>query len=219
MSKVLIGSPVRNRAWVLERHLQSLDQQAVHQQFRYILNDSEDQTEHILQEHRIPYSTYDLGKTYGHLRGQYAYAHLAKLRNRLLEEFLLTDCDYLFSVDTDIIVPEDSLEQLMNNDKDICSMLIRNHPQIKAHNALIRGQHVPEFREGLIPVDLTGAVYLIKREVIEAGVRYANHASGEDAPFCEQAKSLGFELFVDTRLRPVHVYAEGVELIAQLAAS
>ncbi|WP_427052015.1 glycosyltransferase family 2 protein [Paenibacillus sp. TC-CSREp1] len=219
MNNVFIGSPVRNRAWVLERHLHSLQQQAIQKQFKYILNDSEDQTEIILQNHHIPYETHNMGKAYGHLRGQYSYAHLAKLRNRLLEEFLKSDCEYLFSVDTDIIIPPHSLQQLIYNDKDICAMLIRNHPQIKAHNALIHGRHVPEFSKGLIPVECTGAVYLIKRQVIEAGVRYANHASGEDAAFCEHAKVLGFNLFVDTRLRPVHVYAEGVELVAQLAAS
>ncbi|MCP1421782.1 hypothetical protein [Paenibacillus xylanexedens] len=219
MKNVFIGSPVRNRAWIMERHLQSLEQQAVQKHYMYILNDSEDQTEHILDCHQIPYLTHNLGRTYGYIRGQYSYHHLALLRNMLLDEFLKSDCDYLFSIDTDIIIPEGSLRQLMDNDKDICAMLIRNHPKLKAHNAMIGGKHISEFKAGLFPVELTGAVYLIKREVIEAGVRYGSHPTGEDAPFCEQARRLGFELFVDTRLRPVHAYAEGVELIAQLAAS
>lgn len=219
MAKIFIGAPVRNRAWIMERHLQSLKQQAVQKHFLYLLNDSEDQTEQLLNDHRIAYITHNLGKTFGHQRGEYSYCNLALLRNMLLDEFLKSDCDYLFSIDTDIIIPEHSLEQLIENDRDICAMLIRNHPKIKAHNALIGGKHIPEFREGIIPVDLTGAVYLIKREVIDAGVRYGSHPIGEDAPFCEQARQLGFELFVDTRLRPVHAYTEGVELIAQLAAS
>ncbi|PQP82109.1 hypothetical protein C0Q44_20880 [Paenibacillus sp. PCH8] len=219
MNHVFVGSPVRNRAWIMDRHLQSIKQQAVQKQYTYILNDSEDQTEDILHEHQIPYMTHNLGRTYGHMRGQYSYHHLALLRNVLLDEFLKSDCDYLFSVDTDIIIPEHSLQQLMDNDKDVCSMLIRNHPKVQAHNAMIGEKHISKFREGLFPVDLTGAVYLIKREVIEAGVRYGSHPTGEDAPFCEQARRLGFELYVDTRLRPVHVYAEGVELIATLAAS
>lgn len=217
MANVFIGAPVRNRAWIMERHLKSLKHQTVNKQFFYILNDSEDQTEQILNDHQIPYLTHNMGKTFGHLRGQYAYPNLALLRNKLLDEFLKSDCDYLFSIDTDIIIPEHSLEQLIENDKDICAMLIRNHPKIKAHNAMIGGKHVPKFSEGVIPVDLTGAVYLIKREVIEAGVRYGSHPIGEDAPFCEQAQQLGYELYVDTRLRPVHAYEEGVELVAKLA--
>lgn len=219
MANVFIGAPVRNRAWIMERHLQSLKQQTVNKHFFYILNDSEDQTEQILNDHQISYMTHNLGKTFGHLRGQYAYHNLALLRNILVDEFLKSDCDYLFSIDTDIIIPEHSLEQLIENDKDICAMLIRNHPRIKAHNAMIGGKHVPEFSEGVIPVDLTGAVYLIKREVIEAGVRYSSHPIGEDAPFCEHAQQLGYELYVDTRLRPVHVYEEGVELVAEMACT
>ncbi|WP_405153084.1 glycosyltransferase family 2 protein [Paenibacillus sp. FSL K6-0108] len=219
MAKVFIGAPVRNRAWIMERHLQSLKQQTVHKQFLYILNDSEDQTEQILNDHQISYLTHNLGKTFGHLRGQYSYHNLALLRNILVMEFLKSDCDYLFSIDTDIIIPEQSLEQLIENDKDICAMLIRNHPRIKAYNAMIGGKHISDFREGVIPVDLTGAVYLIKREVVEAGVRYGSHSIGEDAPFCEQAQQLGYELYVDTRLRPVHAYEKGVELVAELAST
>ncbi|MDK8192517.1 hypothetical protein QP794_20740 [Paenibacillus sp. UMB7766-LJ446] len=219
MANIFIGAPVRNRAWIMERHLQSLKQQKVDKRFFYILNDSEDQTEQILNDHQISYMTHNLGKTYGNLRGQYSYHHLAQLRNILLDEFLKSDCDYLFSIDTDIIIPEQSLERILENEKDICAMLIRNHPRLKAHNAMIGGKHVQKFSEGVIPVDLTGAVYLIKREVIEAGVRYGSHPIGEDAPFCEQAQQLGYGLYVDTRLRPVHAYEEGVELVAELAGT
>ncbi|KGP77942.1 MULTISPECIES: hypothetical protein [unclassified Paenibacillus] len=66
---------------------------------------------------------------------------------------------------------------------------------------------------------MTGAVYLIKREVIEAGVRYGSHPIGEDAPFCEHAQQLVYGLYVDTRHRPVHAYEEGVELVAELAGT
>ena len=62
MKNVFIGSPVRNRAWIMERHLQSLEQQAVQKHYMYILNDSEDQTEHILDCHQIPYLTHNLGE-------------------------------------------------------------------------------------------------------------------------------------------------------------
>lgn len=217
MAKVFIGAPVRNRAWVLGRHLDSLMAQDVDKEFKYILNDSEDETEQILIDQGIPYVTHNLGKKYGHVRGQYSYGNLALLRNILLHEFLQSDCDYLLSIDTDIIIPEGSLQQLIDNDLDVCSMLIQNHPKIKAHNAMIGGRHVPEFKEGIIPVDLTGAVYLIKREVVEAGARYALHPIGEDEPFCEQARRHGYRLFVDTRLRPIHAYAEGAELIAKVA--
>jgi len=217
MAKVFIGAPVRNRAWILGRHLPAVMQQSVDKQFCYIVNDCEDDTVEVLEKHGIPYVTHNLGGEHSHIRGQYSYSNLALLRNILIHEFLKSDCDYLFSIDTDIIIPQGSLQQLISNNMDICSMLIQNHPTMKSHNAMIGGRHIHQFSEGIEPVDLTGAVYLIKRKVVEAGLRYGNHLIGEDAPFCEQASRLGFGIYVDTRLRPVHVYEKGVELIAKVA--
>lgn len=57
---------------------------------------------------------------------------------------------------------------------------------------------------GIFEVDLIGAVYLIPRSVIEAGARYAPHPTGEDAPFCEAARRLGYRLLVDMDVRCEH---------------
>lgn len=218
MEKVFIGAPVRNRGWVLPRHLDSvLAQTDIDKEICYILNDSEDDTEDILRDygatHGVRTVKYDLNATNGHVRGQYSYKGLANLRNRLLDEFLKSDCDYLLSIDTDIIIPKGSIKQLIDNDKDICSMLLRNNPHIMAHNIMNNGVHLKKIPLGVIPVDLTGAVYLIKREVVEAGCRYAFHRQGEDFPFCGTAKKKGFEIYCDTRLRPIHAFEKGVDLI------
>lgn len=215
MAKVFVGAPVRNRGWVLERHLEGVLDQDVDMEFCYILNDSTDDTEEILKGYGFPYITHNLGGNHGHTRGQYSFDSLSKLRNKLLDEFLKSDCDYLFSVDTDIIIPKGSLRQLIEDDKDVVSMLIKNHPTMQAHNVMIDGRHLPLVPEGVIECDLTGAVYLIKREVIEAGVRYAHSIRGEDVPFCESAKKEGYKLYCDTRLRPIHAYKRGVDLIAK----
>lgn len=220
VAKVFIGAPVRNRAWVLPRHLEALlNQDGIEKEFCYVVNDCDDNTQEILEHYGINYVIHNLGKTYGHIRGQYSIRNLAILRNRLIKEFLQSDCDYLFSVDTDVIIPKGSLKRLIDNDKDIVSMVIRNHPSFMAHNIMVNGRHLPLIPEGLIPVDVTGAVYLIKRRVIEAGVRYDYHVQGEDVAFCEKAKKLGFEIYCDTRLKPIHAYAEGVDLIAHVVST
>lgn len=217
MVKVFVGAPVRNRGWVLPRHLDALLQQTeVEKEFCYVVNDCDDNTEDILREYRIPYIIHNLGKTHGHVRGQYSIRNIAILRNILLEQFLKSNCEYLFSVDTDVIIPKGSLQQLIDDDKDIISMLIKNHMHIQAHNIMNDGKHLGKVPEGIIPVDLTGAVYLIKRKVIEAGVRYDYMSKGEDFPFCNKAKSLGFEIYCDTRLRPIHAYKQGVDLVAEV---
>lgn len=217
MKKVLIGAPVRNRGWVLQRHLNALlTQKGFEKEFLYIVNDSVDNTEEILKKNNIPYITYNLNSKRGHKRGQYSYENLAILRNKLLDEFLKTDCDYLFSVDTDVIIPEkDSIKQLIDDNKDIISMLIRNHPKIFAHNVMENGRHLNEIPKGVFPIDLTGAVYLIKRKVIESGVKYGAGRSGEDEIFCKQAREKGFGIYCDSRLKPIHAYDKGVDLIGE----
>jgi hypothetical protein len=37
---------------------------------------------------------------------------------------------------------------------------------------------------------------LIPRQALENGVRYAPHIQGEDIPFCQQAKQMGYKLKV-----------------------
>lgn len=217
--KVFVGAPVRNRAWVLPRHINAIKRQKeVSMKFCYIVNDCEDNTEAVLQNYGIHYVVHNLNSGHGHVRGQYSYESLAALRNVLLDKFLESDCDYLFSCDTDIIIPDGSLKQLIEDDKDIVAMIIRNHPTIMAHNVMVKphpgtaAQHMQHIPRGLFQCHLTGAVYLIKRKVIEAGVRYKPSKVGEDWLFCEDAMSKGFTLWADTRLQAIHAYDQHLDL-------
>src|SRR5690606_8484388 len=97
--------------------------------------------------------------------------------------FLKSDCDYLFSVDTDILVPPNALSHLIARDKDIIGAHIWNTSDKRYPNFMrytdderTKLRHVRNFEPGtMFEVDLTGAVYLIKRKVVEAGARYGYH--------------------------------------------
>jgi glycosyltransferase involved in cell wall biosynthesis len=217
--KVLVGAPVRNRAWILQRHIDAIKAQDIPFETCYVVNDCTDETESILRRNGFRCVRYDLGDvaTADPTRNGYSYANLAELRNRLLDEFLASDCEYLFSVDTDIIIPPGTISRLMQHGVDIVSALIPNSPSMDAYNIMrhIGGgvyQHILDWTDGLMEVDATGAVYLIRRDVIEAGVRYGWHPQGEDLYFCREARRRGFRLWCDTSIRPVHVYGPGIEL-------
>lgn len=215
MSRVFIGSPIRNRGWVIQEHLDSLTKQlGIIPQYCYVLNNCTDNTEAILKKNKIPYINYDIKHpTENWTRGSYSFSDLAELRNALLDEFLKSDCDYLFSIDSDVILDSTvSILDLVLNDKDIVSGLIRNSPTLFAHNILIKGKQPKKLKLGLIPVDTTGAVYLIKREVIESGVRYGYHKYGEDYIFCESADDNNFGIYCDTTIQATHVFSEGIYL-------
>ena len=219
MTKVLIGGPIRDRDWVVQDHLNHLKNMiipdGVETDFLYILNDSIDRTEDILKENQIPYLVHNTHSDSGSVRGRYQFENLAILRNFFLEEFLRTDATHLLSIDSDILVPDFALRELLDDDLDIVSMLISNQSlsieQKRAHNVMYADaggimQHIYDFpMDQIFPVDLTGACYLIKREVIEAGCTYRYNVQGEDIPFCKDAKAKGFSIYCDSRIRPIHM--------------
>ena len=229
MKKVFIGAPVRDRAWILPRfidHIKKMDTAGIEIKSLFVVNDCIDNSEHLLQQSGFNTLKVDElpSKTESSLRGKYSYQHLANLRNILVEEFLKTDCEYFFSIDTDILVPPNGLKKLINNNKDICSMILCNQNgelKKRAHNIMNYDPrrsmyyHIFEWEnDSIIEVDLTGAVYLIHRKVLENGVRYDNNKQGEDVPFCRDARKKGFKVFCDTSIKPIHVMEKGVELIA-----
>jgi hypothetical protein len=116
-------------------------------------------------------------------------------------------------VDSDVIVPPHALHELVAADKPVVAGVIANLPGLSveespAHNFLFRCgdlyRHERTVPEGVFEVDLTGAVVLIRRDVVEAGVRYEGRRSGEDVGFCEQAKAKGFRLWCHGGVRCDH---------------
>jgi hypothetical protein len=229
-TKVLLAAPVRDRAWVLPQfiqHLQAQNLTNVQLDTLFLANNCQDQTVSLLKEAnlRVIEKNHLSTRTAGSLRGQYSFSHLAYLRNLLVQAFLETDNEYFFSVDTDILLPSSGLQTLLAHKKNICSMLLCNQltgePCKRAHNIMKwnethqKFQHLLQWEEGeILEVDLTGAVYLIHRNVLEDGVRYSYHGQGEDAAFCTAAKQKGYHLYCDTSLRPVHMMAPGVAVRA-----
>jgi len=75
--------------------------------------------------------------------------------------------------------------------------------------------NLPEWQKpGLYRVGGTGALFLIKRKVMEAGVDYTpipnlkKAVFGEDRHFCIRAVCHGFEIWGDSHCLPVHLYTE-----------
>lgn len=135
------------------------------------------------------------------------YELYARIRNEWLG--YRKDEDYVFSIDSDIWVPQDSLNRLLANNKDICSILVYNAaPNLEIYNFMYRnGRNIIRGGlegETLKKVDITGAAYLIKKDVLDAGVKYGYHSNGEDVFFCDEAQEHGFDIYCDTSLVAIH---------------
>jgi cellulose synthase/poly-beta-1,6-N-acetylglucosamine synthase-like glycosyltransferase len=224
---VLIGCPVRNRAWILPDYLESLeniDYPSDKLNFCFIVNDSVDDTESILNDFaRRSYSPVQIVKTTatnfnGHKRGAYRFEQLAKLRNMLLEKFYRSDCEYLLSVDSDILIPPDIINRLLSRNCQIISALVCNGHHINdnsIYNVMKKTpagsyQHIKDFsREGIFTVDVTGAAYMIHRSVIaEHKVYYSARFGGEDIGFCEAARARGIPIYCDGTIECQHIMIE-----------
>lgn len=223
--RIAMGCIVRNREWALPSYLsalQELDWPAQLKHYLFLENDSDDGTGAILDDF-----TPDPGavKTVEHIvtgvkhwrRGEYAtgqYAHLARIRNAFLEMFLATDADYLFSVDSDVIVAPGVLGRLLSvieGDRvagfktiagaAICNIVNKQLEGSIPGNFMVRKDnkiiHPPSYAlSGVMDVDVIGAVYLIPRKIFGGDVRYAAHPQGEDIAFCQAAATAGYKLKV-----------------------
>lgn len=229
-ARVMIGAPVRNRAWALPRYLEAL-QTAVTTlpgldglvSYTWVVNDCTDHTPSVLEAFArdrpdvpVRIIRYDMGAaaTASEMRGQYSYHHLAHLRNVLLDAFLESDAEYLLSIDSDLILPAKGLRRLLSHQVDLVAALVDNDASgtQPAWNIMRPSQTAPgrferildPLAHGLLEVGLTGACILIHRRVIEAGVRYSHHPQGEDGGFCLAATAAGFPIWADCGVRCLH---------------
>lgn len=129
--------------------------------------------------------------------------------------------DYLFSIDSDIVLPNDALVKLIQADKDIISgyYIQRKHnettPELfKAKNGGVDHYKVEELELGLMEIDACGfGCVLIKGHVLnemeyphfkyKSSIDFA-YTESEDTYFCKKAKEKGFKIWADTTINCGH---------------
>lgn len=145
-------------------------------------------------------------------------------RERLAESALETGCEYLFMVDDDMLAPPDLFYKLAANDKDICAALAftRNpdhkpvvyesfdkfDPVTSKHYGFTR--YVLNYpRNQLFRCDAVGfGAVLIKTKILRAMPKpwfFGMEGTGEDVAFCTKATKLGFEVWMDSRIKLGHL--------------
>jgi len=220
MRPLLVGCPVRERAWILPRYLGCLGallRPAGGLQFHFVVQPSQDATEAIIASWCgiRPNASWGrvTGAPGGWARGAYDYAWLACVRNLLADQALAAGAD-LLSIDSDILVPPGLAVGLDANHLPVVAAVISNRvgkavDETDAINArpFEDGQHAAGIRAckaGLHQVEWTGACCLYRHEVLAAGARWAWHREGEDVAMCASARALGVRCYVDGRIRADH---------------
>ena len=170
-------------------------------------------------------SIYDLEVPDGYkVDFQYFYGYNIDQVRNLIADWIVRGYDYLFSVDSDIAFPADTLKRLLSHNVDMVSGLyIQRKPgqhilEVYEHNANGGVSNIPYEKikgRGLVEIASCGfGCVLVKAEVMRAipyphfkyhsAIDHRNTIS-EDVDFCRKALQQGFKIWADTDIQCRHI--------------
>ena len=226
MRRVLITTPLRQDPKVFDEYQEGLDRLEIPEDVEvsrfFVVNNCPEIVPHIRD---ADYVTRDNPNEYEKTHNDHLWTlnnmlFMGQLRNETIQHALKWGFDYWFSVDSDIVLDPRTLKTLLDADKDIVSEIFWTMAPSGREwcNAWMYDQaaEMPGTwrTPGLYRCGMTGALTLVKREVLEAGVDYTQIPNivtalrGEDRHFCVRAACAGFELWIDSHCPARHLYTE-----------
>lgn len=148
----------------------------------------------------------------------------AKARNDIARKAVSNNFDYVLMVDSDIILPENTIKYMTEDPTDILlGCYLHGHKDNKHEIELFKYKQ-PGYKERYTYAELTSA----PRIIVKAGgfgcafvkvdvfrklafpyFKFEVHSNGditgEDIYFCQSAMAKGFKIFADTRVRCGHL--------------
>lgn len=218
MTRVLIAAPLRQDPKIFREYQKGLDSLIIPDGVKadrfFVVNDCPEVIPEIRNAEYVEINSENVTMYQNHMWTGDLVSAMSTYRNMTIRKALEGGYDYLMSVDTDLVLEEHTLEYLMKADKDCVAGLFWTNGW---SNAWMYDQcdvnNPPEWKKpGLYRVGGTGALFLIKRKVLEAGVDYTpipnlrKAVFGEDRHFCIRAVCAGFEIWADNHCQPVHLY-------------
>jgi hypothetical protein len=224
--RLAIGCPIYNREWVIPRWWEALEAQALppgtEVEFHFAVSPSEDDTERLLLERcngRLSLlNCADLPTFPNRHKGHNAerFATLATLRNRLVESVRRSDPDYFLSVDSDMILEPNAVQEMLGVGdcvgalSDMLGSAIMVHPSAMRleHNGVkVKAQRisVDGIGDEPLPVDVVMAVVLFSRRGYRA-VHYGLHEQGEDIAAALSLRDAGVSRWLQPRARATHLF-------------
>ena len=170
-------------------------------------------------------SIYDLEVPEGYVADfQYFYGYNIDQVRNLIADWIVKGYDYLFSVDSDIAFPKDTLKKLLAHNVDMVSGLyIQRKPgqhilEVYEHNGLGGVTNIPYEKivgRGLVEIAGCGfGCVLVKAEVMRSipyphfvyhsAIEHRNTIS-EDVDFCRKVLANKFKIWADTSIQCRHI--------------
>ncbi len=188
----------------------------------FIEGDSSDRTYDVLKDWTDQRSGSILEKInkgnspFGKTKDTKRTAHLAELRNRLIELILsIQDIGEILMIDANYGWKGDIISSLREANAHIAAPLVVMHKDNSGrymfYDIWVFRKDGREFwplypyAEGMqfdnpVDVDSVGSGYLIKRQVLEEGVRYDGNSDSEQVGFCNNARNQGLSIKLNPKI-------------------
>jgi glycosyltransferase involved in cell wall biosynthesis len=233
--RVLVGSPVRKSPGILKEFLSSLQQikqENIILDYCFVDDNINPASSELLQKFaQINHCFISKAPAYigEHVCDEttHVWTHalvwkVTQFKNSIIQRAIQYNYDYLFFIDSDLLIHPDTVEHLINTKKDIISEIFwtkwqpdrERRPQVWLCDDYTLGQEFIEMlkKPGIYEVGGLGACTLISKKALNAGVNfnklYNLTFGGEDRHFCVRAVALGFTLYVDTHFPAYHIFRE-----------
>jgi len=235
--KILLCAPVHEKEKIFKEYIKALRDIEVPEDCEivklFVLHNSEHLSKHLDKGKNEYYKILNDKVNYKkeertHIWEQENFNAVVGMKNYLLDVARNESFDYIFYVDSDLILHKKTLNSLINADKDIISEVFwtkwdnsnNNYPEMP--NSWLFDQYGMnnEFintlsqKKDYFRVGMTGACALIKRKVFEEKfvnwnpIHNISYSSWEDRSFCIRAAAAGFEIWTDTNYPAIHLYRE-----------
>jgi len=231
IKKILIAAVVNQDEKIFEEYLKKLgqlkhDKNIIIKKF-FILHNSSNLKKYLNHDEYICVEN-NLDHDFRHEWSQSKFAFLAAQKNKIVEKALQSGADYLFWVDSDLIIHEKTLDTLINRNVDIIGNIfwtewpettkqgfkeMPNCWDIDQYNFV---EGFDKYREkGIYYVGGTGACILVNANVYRNGATYnyipnISFSIWEDRAFCIRATVLGYPILLDTTYPAKHLYTEKI---------
>jgi hypothetical protein len=228
--RILIAAPVHQKEHIFKAYLESLGKLMIPANCEvdrfFILHNCEELLPLI--QYNSLYAVYNTDDKYRvdevtHHWTDKLVAYVAGMKNSILKFAKDNNYDYLFFVDSDLILHPMTLIQLLKANKDIIAEVFWTSwgpgepemPNAWDYNTydFNHDRRLEEWKTpGVYAVGMTGACTLIKKQVIQAGVDFNNVYNvnfwGEDRHFCVRAAAHDFGIWLDTHYPCIHLYRD-----------
>ena len=225
--RILLGVPVHQDPDIFKAYLASLDRLIIPEDVTldrcFYLHDARDLAPLLRDTDIVLFNDNPTDfKTSGvtHEWTETALTEVARMKNEMMRMCLVGGYDYYFMVDSDLILHENTLKHLLSRDKEIVAEIFWTEWKEGSGDIgpncwdmdVSTMENVKRYKvPGIHETGGTGALILIKREVLEKGVNYTpiynvSFSIYEDRAFSIRAAVNGYQLYIDTMLPARHLY-------------